>query len=321
MIFLNSYRKLNNGSILAALLILLLTTYLFYLLVFLSSNDTNKNNVYYDNTPFFVQVNPILPNDLTFAGEKIDLRDPEVRERLDQELAITIHSHASTIMIIKRFYRFKDLMLSILQKEKIHDDFIYLMVAESSVRNATSNMSAQGYWQFLSGTAKEYGLEVSQYVDERNDPYKSTWAACQYLKSAYRQFGNWTMTAASYNHGVNGLRNQMNLQQQNNFYSLKLNNETSRYIFRILAYKILLENPAAYGYNFSPEDVYSPLATRTVEISTSIVDLTHFARSNGTNYKTLVYLNPWILKNSLPVLPGTKYRISLPDSSKYFVPR
>jgi hypothetical protein len=126
------------------------------------------------------------------------------------------------------------------------------------------------------------------------------------------------MAAASYNHGVNGLRVQANLQQENNFYNLKLNNETSRYIFRILSYKVLLENPAAYGYSFETTDVYSPLATRTVEVSNSIVDLPQFAKSNGTNYKTLVYLNPWILKNSLPVMAGTKYKILLPDSSKYF---
>jgi membrane-bound lytic murein transglycosylase D len=258
------------------------------------------------------------PVNLSFAGEIVPMRDFEVKERMDQELIKYEFLHSATIMNIKRAARWKPEMTKILRREGIPEDFFYLCVGESHLSNATSPMGAKGFWQFLEETAKNYGLEVTEQVDERYDPIKSTEAACQYLKASYKQFKNWTLVAASYNMGMGGLRKQMDRQRVDNYYDLYLNRETAAYVFRILAIKIILEEPAKYGFNISKGQLYPPLSYKIVDVDTTINDLVGFALSQGTTYKMIKVLNPWILNDKL-VIPKAKegetkkvYHIAIP---------
>jgi membrane-bound lytic murein transglycosylase D len=258
------------------------------------------------------------PANLSFAGEIVPMRDLEVRERMEQELIKYEFLHSATIMNIKRAARWKPEMTKILRREGIPEDFFYLCVGESHLSNATSPMGAKGFWQFLEATATNYGLEVSSQVDERLDPIKSTEAACKYLKDAHKIFKNWTLVAASYNMGMGGLKNQLERQRVDNYYDLYLNRETAAYVFRIMAIKSILEQPDNYGFHLSKGQLYAPLRYRTVEVDTTINDLIAFALAQGTTYKMVKVLNPWILTDVLTV-PKAKegerqkvYRIAIP---------
>ncbi len=214
---------------------------------------------------------------------------------------------------MKRSKRWEHKIKNILLEQGIPLDFFYLMLAESASRNAYSYKGAAGFWQFIPSTARLYGLIVNKYIDERLDPIKSTYAACKYFKNAYKKFGNWTNVAASYNMGIGGLAKACALQKENNFYNLYLNKETSNYIFRILAYKILFENPTAYG--FPPRKSlkgYSEPATYSVKITSAIPDLVAFAKKYNTSFRMLKLLNPWILSTTLPYPPRGEYIITLP---------
>lgn len=261
------------------------------------------------------------PDDLNFAGEIVPLQDFDVQERLDKELIRYIYYHSATIMNIKRAARWRPEMTKILKSNGVPEDFFYLCVAESHLTNATSPAGAKGFWQFMKPTANMYGLEVSKQVDERYDPIKATKAACRYLKDAHRKFKNWTLVAASYNMGMGGLQKQINRQKVDNYYDLYLNRETAAYVFRILAIKTVLDNPESYGFQIREEQLYSPLRYKTVTVDSTIDDLVAFAQENGTTYKMLKVLNPWILGDKLAVgldKDGNKksYKIQIPRGAK-----
>lgn len=263
-----------------------------------------------DKVPQYVNQVP-LPPSIAFAGEDVPLYDREVRERLDREITNVTHQHSSTIRIMKLAYRYQSIIEDILRRNGVPDDFKYLAMAESGLENVTSPKGAKGVWQFMEGTATQYGLEISTDVDERLHLEKSTLAACTYLRNAYQRFGTWTMAAASYNRGVSGMNEHAAEQQSNSYYDLYLNSETSRYIFRILAYKHVLTHAEEYGYHFTTEDFYPAQATNTVMIS-SIGDIASFARSYNTNYKTVKNLNPWLRNSSLKGRADKSYAIKLP---------
>lgn len=248
------------------------------------------------------------PEDINFAGEMVPIRDFEVRERLEAELIRNIYLHSATILNIKRAARWRTEMTAILSKNGIPADFFYLCIAESHLSNATSPAGAKGFWQFMEGTAKNYGMEISEQVDERFDPIKSTYAAAKYLKDAYRTFGNWTLVAASYNMGVGGLQGQLKRQKVSNYYDLYLNRETSAYVFRVLALKTILERPEQYGFILRPDQLYKPIKFKVVKVDTTITDLVEFAISQGTTYKMLKIMNPWILGDQLKVGTGENKR-------------
>ena len=252
-----------------------------------------------------------LPQTLTFAGERIPLEDPEVKERFDRELTLIVHQHSTTIRILKLANRWFPEIESTLRANGIPDDFKYLAVAESGLENVTSPSDAKGFWEFLAATARSYGLEVNAEVDERLHLEKSTQAACQYLQGAFNKFGNWTIAAAAYNRGVEGVQKNMNEQFQYDFYKLYLNLETARYVFRIAAYKQFIENAANYGYVFDQTDLYPPLATRVISVD-KIDDGFTFATSFGTTYRQLRILNPWMREPYLRTKPGKMYYIKLP---------
>ena len=255
-----------------------------------------------------------IPDSLSFAGEPVPLDILDVRERLDRELHINTYWHNNSIFIYKRANRWFPQIEEILKKEGVPDDFKYLAIIESGLLNVKSPANAVGFWQFLKATAKEYGLEVTKDVDERYHPIKSTIAACKYLKSAYNDFGSWTLVAASYNMGVRGLKNRLEEQRVNSYFDLLLNEETSRYVFRAIAAKELLTHPERYGFDIPPEHLYQQEKLREVEITESIDDLVQFAQDQGINYKILKKHNPWLRRKTLSVKRGHSYTISIPDN-------
>lgn len=252
------------------------------------------------------------PAELDFCGEPVPLNEFEVRERYDYELLVTLYKNAATILGYKRAHRWFPVIEPILARNNVPDDFKYLSVIESNLANVISPSDAVGFWQFLDGTAQQYGLEVNEYVDERYHVEKATEAACKYLNDAYRKFGSWTLAAASYNMGMGGLSGEIEAQGETNYYNLRLNSETSRYILRLVVTKEIFQNPKIYGYDLREQQVYPILPVKTVEVSTPIESLVEFARQNGTNYKLLKELNPWLRKDKLPNPKGKTYTIKLP---------
>jgi membrane-bound lytic murein transglycosylase D len=260
----------------------------------------------------FAAVSYDLPQNISFAGEPVPLNLPDVSERLDKELQINVYLHSSTLFLLKRANRWIPKMEEILKSNNIPDDFKYLPLIESSLLNSKSPKDAVGYWQILEPSGKELGLEITNEVDERYDPIKSTQAACKYLKKSYDKFGSWTLVAASYNRGMAGVGRELKEQNVTSYYDLYLNEETSRYVFRLLAIKEIFEHPEKYGFKLKPEHLYQPESLKQVEVEESIKDLIAFSQSQGSNYKLLKRYNPWLRQNKLTVKKGKKYRIALP---------
>jgi len=255
-----------------------------------------------------------FPVKTDFAGENTPLNISDVSESLDRELIVNINLHASTILAIKRANRAFPIIEPILKKNGIPDDFKYLAVIESGLVNAVSSAGARGVWQFMPETAKERGMEVNDIVDERYNLEKSTQAACSYFLSAKTKFGSWTLAAASYNGGMAGVNRQMDIQKESNYYDLLLTEETSRYVFRILALKEIMKNPDKFGFSLVNEELYNILPTKKVEVDSSISDLADFAKAQGINYKILKIHNPWLRDKKLDVADGKKYTIEIPLS-------
>ena len=255
---------------------------------------------------------PTIPDEMSFAGEKVPLDTYYVREGLDRELIANTYGHTSMLLYFKRAHRYFPIIEPILKKNGIPSDFKYLCVIESGLTNATSPAKAQGFWQFIKATGQRYGLEVTDEIDMRNNLEASTEAACKYLQSLYSQFGSWTAAAAAYNCGENGLAKNMQKQSIDNYYDTRLNNETSRYIYRILAVKQIMQHPQEYGFFLRPCDLYPTIPTRTATLSGQNVDLYAFAKDHGTTYKMLRTLNPWITTDKLVNKSNKTYTVKLP---------
>lgn len=253
-----------------------------------------------------------FPTEVDFAGEKTPLQISDVRERLDRELLINANLDATTALIIKRANRVFPIIEPILAKYGVPDDFKYLAVIESGLVNAVSSAGARGVWQFMPETAKEKGMEVNDIVDERYHLEKSTEAACRYLLAAKEKFGSWTLAAASYNGGMNGITKRIDEQKVTNYYDLALTEETSRYVFRILALKEIMRQPAKYGFSIYTSDLYTQIPTKKVAVDSSITDLTGFAIAQGINYKILKIHNPWLRDKKLVNPTKKRYEIEIP---------
>jgi hypothetical protein len=254
-----------------------------------------------------------IPSDAAFAGEPMPLDLFDVREALDRELLSNTYFHSQTIRLIKLSNRYFPMIEPILKEYGLPDDFKYLAVAESGLEQVVSPAKAVGFWQLLRGTAAEYGLEVNDEVDERYDIEKSTGVACQYMLESYEKYGNWTMTAASYNAGRRGVDRQIERQKTENYYDLLLNDETERYLFRLMAFKLIFEDPDSYGITLSENELYSPIPYEVVEVSGPVEDFADFAAEHHTNYKILKYLNPWLRDNRLTNSAGKTYAIKIPE--------
>ena len=253
-----------------------------------------------------------MPDSASFAGESVPLDIFYVREQFDRELTVNTYWHSSTILNLKRAARWFPVIDPILVQNGIPADFKYLALIESGLMNVVSPSGAAGFWQFLEKTGKEYGLKINKEIDERYHLAKATEAACDYLNKAHDRFGDWTLVAASYNAGQNRIGDMIDMQQVNNYYHMFLNEETSRYIFRILAMKSIYEDPVKYGFKFEKGDLYAPIEIRTIKVKSSISNLPAFAREHKTTYRMLKELNPWLRSDKLTVRRGEEYLIALP---------
>ena len=253
-----------------------------------------------------------LPDSVTFAGEKMPLDNFDTRESLEREILTSAYRHSSTILIIKRASRYLPIIEKILAQNNIPDDFKYLAAAESEYSNMISPAGATGFWQIMPETGKEEGMEINSVVDERYSVERSTQFACEYFRRSYERYGNWTLAAASYNGGRAGIDDQIEIQHQNNYYDLLLTEETARYIFRAVAYKLVITDPGNYGLNIFKDDLYPEFNCYEVKVDTAITDITSFAQKFGTNYKILKLLNPWLRKPFLTPRPNKQYIIKIP---------
>ncbi len=254
-----------------------------------------------------------LPDTLSFAGESFPITIPDVRERLERELYVNAYWESNMVLLMKRSTKFLPQIEEWLSANQIPEDFKYLAIAESGLMNVASPAGARGFWQFMESTAKEYGLEVNNDVDERYHLEKSTKAAAGYLKKAHQKFGDWTAVAASYNMGQTGFARRQEEQLIANYYELYLNDETSRYLFRILAFKVIFENPSEFGFNLQPEDYYQNPPLRTIVVKEDIKNLASWAKMKNSSYKELKQYNPWLRDKDLNVKRGRTYELLLPE--------
>lgn len=299
--------------------IFLLSLSLLIVIIWLFVNSIQKNNnktsdeLYYEAYRRFDKIFSIkIPGKMNFCGETVPVDKFYVRESLDRELLVNTYWHSNTLLMFKRAYRYFPVIDSILKLNHVPSDFRYLALIESGFENIVSPAGAKGFWQIMKTTAQMYGLEVNAEIDERYHLEKSTLAACKYLKASYQKFGNWTLAAASYNMGAEGLASVIKSQKSDNYYDLYLNKETQRYIYRILAVKLIYESPVAYGFYLREKDFYPEIKTYTVIVDTSITNWAEFAIINKSNYRILKEFNPWILKYSLTNKNKKTYNIKFP---------
>ena len=286
-------------------------------LLFISSSYLNtSDNIHQQGFNNKYNVYSVLkPDNLKFSNELVPNTSLDVWERLDKELLKNIYWQSNTLLYFKRANKYFPIIEEILAENNIPDDFKYLALIESGFEYTVSPSGAAGFWQIMKGTAREYGLEVNYAIDERYNLRKSTEAACRYLQKAYNEFGSWTMAAASYNMGINGVRRKIQKQETNNYFNLHLNDETSRYVFRIIVIKEIMENPRKYGFVFRENDLYSYPQVKQVRVDSTINNLYSFAREHNINYKILKKYNPWLRISKLPDESRRVYYIDVPTSS------
>lgn len=270
--------------------------------------------VFSTTSPKKESIHVLYPKQMNFAEEEVPYYINDVQERLDREMITNINYHTNTTLVLKRANKVFPVIEPILKQYGVPDDFKYLAVIESSLVNAVSPAGARGVWQFMPETAKEKGMEVTDQVDERYHLEKSTVAACKYLLEAKNKFGNWTLAAASYNGGMGGISKRLQEQEVSDFYDLLLTEETSRYVFRILALKEIMQNPSKYGFDMPKEVLYQSIPVKKIEVDSTINNLATFAKSQGINYKVLKIHNPWLRDKKLINKTGKKYELEIPIS-------
>ncbi len=308
----NLFQKIGVPAIAGILgAVLVLLVYSFFI-PGTPSKQENEEYLRHINEKYRIFSLP-LPEEANFAGERIPLETADIAEKMDRELLVNSYWHSNTLLAIKRSQRWFPVIEPILKEQGVPDDFKFLSLIESNFSNAVSPAGAVGFWQFLPETAKEFGLEVNDEVDERYHVEKSTRAACKYIKDAYAKFGSWSLVAASYNMGIGGVEKQIGRQQQKDYHALLLNEETSRYVFRIAAMKEILNNADKYGFVIRPSDLYKPLQYSTITINSEIEDFATFAAEHDITYKELKLFNPWLRQAYLKNKSGRIYEIKIPS--------
>lgn len=253
-----------------------------------------------------------IPDSLHFAGERIPLELFTARESLERELIVNTYWHSSTLLLLKRSNRWFPVIEPILKQYGVPDDFKYLSMIESGLTNAVSPAGAVGFWQFLKGTAKDYDLEINNDVDMRYHVEFETAAACRYLLKSRDRFGSWALVAASYNAGSKRIDDFMEDQQSDSYFDLLMAEETERYLFRMIAMKMIIENPEKYGFFPQEEKLYPPLKFEYVVIDQDVKSWADYAKQHGISYKLLKYFNPWLRSGKLNVKKGEQYTIKMP---------
>tara|TARA_B100000902_G_scaffold381427_1_gene417930 strand:+ start:9911 stop:10849 length:939 start_codon:yes stop_codon:yes gene_type:complete len=303
---------MKNTRIILISIILFGAIYLNFLLPEVDENKITISNHQNEFNKYFKSFSLVTPDSIIFANELAPINSNDIWERYDKEIHKNVYWQSNTIFYLKRANKYFPIIEPILKKNNIPNDFKYLAVIESGLENLVSPAGASGYWQFMKGTAIDYGLEVNSEIDERYHLEKSTQAACEYLQKAYDRFGSWTMAAAAYNMGKGGLERKVKQQGSKNYYNLYLNMETSRYIFRLLAIKEIFENKEKYGFNLREQDLYSFPETRLININEEDINLFELANNLQINYKILKIFNPWLRDTEITNKNNKTYIIKIP---------
>lgn len=286
--------------------------FLLFILIACKDNSLEKNvQVIKQRSLSF----PAIPNSMIFFGERINLEDEDIRERLDREIVTNAYFQSSTTFALKRANRYFPEIERILEEENVPEDFKFLAVIESNLSEVTSPAGANGFWQFMPATAKEFGLIINDEVDERMNLSKSTHAACDFIKNSHKIFGDWVNACASYNRGIGGVQSDMKWQKTDHFFDTDMNNETGRYVFRIMALKLIMENPKRYGFDIPKSQLYKPFKIKKIKIDNEISSLADWAQTKGINLKILRKLNPWLISNKLTIHPA-EYILKLPSRNE-----
>ena len=281
----------------------------------IGSSQVNEQHSAKSEVPYCV-TSPTVPAQVTFDGETIDLRRYDRRERMDREILAFTYMHSTTMLLIKRANRYFPIIEPILKANGIPDDFKYLMVIESNLNStARSPAGAAGLWQFMPTTGREFGLEVNENVDERYHIEKATVAACKYFKQAYAKYGDWIAVSAAYNAGQARISSQLEKQLASHAMDLWLVEETSRYMFRLLAAKAVISNPQRYGFLLKREHLYPAIPYTEVTVTTGIDNLAQFAKNKGITYAQLKDANPWLRDTSLMNKSGRTYILKIPTQA------
>ncbi len=286
---------------------------IFSMLIFLSYTTKNTSLPKFFDLP--QQIKAInMDRAFDFAGEPVPLNE-DTHERLDRELSVNAYWQSTTLLNLKMANKHFPVVEKILSENGIPEDFKYLAVAESGLRNLTSSANAKGYWQFMKPAATEMGLEISEDVDERMHIEKSTQAAADYIKQLYRRFGTWTNVAGAYNVGPTSFAKTLAEQKESSYYHINVNDETSRYLFRIIAIKEIVRNPQDFGYYLEDQHKYSQNQNlKNINVTATITSLADFAHQYGTTYRLLKYYNPWLINTKLTVAPGKEYILKVPQN-------
>ncbi|MDA3882572.1 MAG: lytic transglycosylase domain-containing protein [Bacteroidales bacterium] len=303
----------NHSLIIISILIV---CFLSLFLVNFSQNNSMESKP--QSKPYTIKIEQLyIPDSITLFNETVPIHNFDTRESLERELLVNVYWQSQTTMFFKKIGRYFPIIEYVLEKNNVPEDFKYLALAESGFLHNVSPSGATGYWQFLEKTAEQYGLTVNHYIDERYDIEKSTEAACKYFKKAYERFGSWTLAAASYNVGMYGLNKQTDYQYIDSYYDLHTNSQTGRYVFRVLALKLIMEHPEKYGYFIQTDEKYHLPEFKTLTIDTAISDIAQFAKDHNSNYKLIRIMNPWIRSKSLPQThKDNPYKIKIVDISQ-----
>lgn len=289
---------------------------LFVVLASLDDGNTNDPETSTEQLKPYQIKGITIPENMIFASEEVPLNRVDIRERLDRELLSNSYFHSNTLLLLKRANRYFPVFDTILKHEGIPEDFKYLALIESSLdQRAKSPAGAVGIWQFLKGTGRDFGLQVDNQVDERYHLEKSTRAACKYFKQAYEKYGSWTLVAASYNIGQRRISEELSRQKVDNYYDLLLVDETSRYVFRILALKEIFKNPVEYGFNLKKEDLYPEIKTKKIVLNSTVSDFGLFAQEHDISYGILKEFNPWLRDSFLTNSQKKTYIVEIPMQS------
>ncbi len=300
--FFTKLRLSNNISLVAILFFVFLVSFGISKTRFLTNGNVSNYQIY-----------PIsIPKKVSFAGEEIILDENDLVERMDKELLVNTYWQSNTILLIKRANKYFPQIEKILVEEDVPLDFKYLALIESGLENVTSPRGAKGFWQIMKATGKEYGLEINSNVDERYNLDLSTRLACKYLKKAKDKFGSWTLAAAAYNRGINGVQNKISSQNQTAYEDILFGEQTKRYVFRIIALKNIVESPESFGFYIEKEQMYKPIIYKTIKIDIPINNLSDFSKNLDLNYKNFKIHNPWLLENHLNNKSRKVYTISIP---------
>ena len=275
------------------------------------ANGSGQESAY--NLPQIIK--PVnLDRPFNFAGEQVPMDNFDARERLDRELLVNSYWHSSTVINLKNTYKYFPVIERILAENGVPEDFKYLAVAESNLRNETSPAGAKGIWQFMKSVGQGYGLEINSEVDERYHIEKATEAACKYIKGHKERFGSWTLAAAAYNMGGTRLQREIKNQRASSYYDLNLNLETARYVFRLIAIKEIYSKPQDFGFFVSEEDGYEPLGDYyEMNVETAVENWGDFAQEQNISYRMLKVYNPWLISTRLSNRSRKVYTIKIPN--------